>query len=63
MLARRGTVEARTVWEIRRAVYGLEESPRLWQEERQGSFQADMVLYILEESDASQTIRNASQNV
>eukprot|EP00975_Prorocentrum_lima_P052358 10972108-Prorocentrum_lima.AAC.1 len=34
MLARLGIVETGTVWDIKRAVYGLKESPRLWQEER-----------------------------
>eukprot|EP00975_Prorocentrum_lima_P022698 4778415-Prorocentrum_lima.AAC.1 len=34
MLARLGIVEAGSVWTIRRAVYGLKKSPRLWQEER-----------------------------
>eukprot|EP00975_Prorocentrum_lima_P046913 9807867-Prorocentrum_lima.AAC.1 len=35
MLARLGIVEAGIVWKIRRAVYGLKESPRLWQEGRE----------------------------
>eukprot|EP00975_Prorocentrum_lima_P016719 3544996-Prorocentrum_lima.AAC.1 len=34
MLARLGIVETGTVWKFRRAVYGLKERPRLWQEER-----------------------------
>eukprot|EP00975_Prorocentrum_lima_P061921 12882640-Prorocentrum_lima.AAC.1 len=29
-----GVVKPGSVWKIRRAVYGLKESPRLWQEER-----------------------------
>eukprot|EP00975_Prorocentrum_lima_P032112 6742660-Prorocentrum_lima.AAC.1 len=34
MLAIFGIVEAGTVWTIRRAVDGLKESPRLWQDKR-----------------------------
>eukprot|EP00975_Prorocentrum_lima_P033273 6982592-Prorocentrum_lima.AAC.1 len=30
----RDRVKAGTVWKIRKAVYGLKEGPRLWQEER-----------------------------
>eukprot|EP00975_Prorocentrum_lima_P059351 12442712-Prorocentrum_lima.AAC.1 len=33
-MARLEIVEAGAVWEIRRAVYGLKEGPRLWQEEK-----------------------------
>eukprot|EP00975_Prorocentrum_lima_P063716 12893222-Prorocentrum_lima.AAC.1 len=33
-LVRLGTVETGTMWKIRKAVYWLKESPRLWQEER-----------------------------
>eukprot|EP00975_Prorocentrum_lima_P038144 8021118-Prorocentrum_lima.AAC.1 len=41
-LARLGIVETGTVWKIRRVVYGLKESPRLWQEGREGPLQAHM---------------------
>eukprot|EP00975_Prorocentrum_lima_P058568 12283151-Prorocentrum_lima.AAC.1 len=34
ILSKLGIVKADTVWEIRKAVCGLKESPRLWQEER-----------------------------
>eukprot|EP00975_Prorocentrum_lima_P041838 8791337-Prorocentrum_lima.AAC.1 len=34
ILSKLGIVKAGTVWKIRRAVYGLNESPRLWREER-----------------------------
>eukprot|EP00975_Prorocentrum_lima_P028183 5924989-Prorocentrum_lima.AAC.1 len=34
MLGRLGIVEMGTAWLIQGAVYGLKESPRLWQEER-----------------------------
>eukprot|EP00975_Prorocentrum_lima_P012804 2711339-Prorocentrum_lima.AAC.1 len=34
MPARLGIVQTGTVWKIRRAVYGLKASPRLWHEER-----------------------------
>ena len=34
ILVKLGIVKPGTVWKIRRAVYGLKESPRLWQEER-----------------------------
>eukprot|EP00975_Prorocentrum_lima_P018639 3923556-Prorocentrum_lima.AAC.1 len=34
ILSNLGKVTAGTVWQIRRAVYGLKESPRLWREER-----------------------------
>eukprot|EP00975_Prorocentrum_lima_P040079 8419191-Prorocentrum_lima.AAC.1 len=44
ILARPGIVEAETVWTTRRAVYGLKESPRLWQGEREkGSLHAHTV--------------------
>eukprot|EP00975_Prorocentrum_lima_P067737 12916648-Prorocentrum_lima.AAC.1 len=34
ILARLGIFETGAAWQIRRAVHGLKESPRLWQEER-----------------------------
>eukprot|EP00975_Prorocentrum_lima_P070986 12935119-Prorocentrum_lima.AAC.1 len=34
MLTKLGVVKPGTAWEIRGAVYGLKQSPRLWQEER-----------------------------
>eukprot|EP00975_Prorocentrum_lima_P005517 1195822-Prorocentrum_lima.AAC.1 len=34
ILTKLGLVKPGTLWKIRRAVYGLEESPRLWQEKR-----------------------------
>eukprot|EP00975_Prorocentrum_lima_P061677 12881270-Prorocentrum_lima.AAC.1 len=34
ILLKLGIVTPGTIWKIRKAVYGLKESPRLWQEER-----------------------------
>eukprot|EP00975_Prorocentrum_lima_P070935 12934857-Prorocentrum_lima.AAC.1 len=34
ILSKLGIVKPGTIWKIRKAVYGLKESPRLWQEER-----------------------------
>eukprot|EP00975_Prorocentrum_lima_P059222 12417715-Prorocentrum_lima.AAC.1 len=35
MLTKLGLMKPGTAWEIRKAVYGLKASPRLWQEERE----------------------------
>ena len=34
VLVKMGVVQPNTVWQVRKAVYGLREAPRLWQEER-----------------------------
>eukprot|EP00975_Prorocentrum_lima_P049469 10347250-Prorocentrum_lima.AAC.1 len=34
VLLRLGIVKPGTIWEIQKAIHGLKESPRLWQEER-----------------------------
>eukprot|EP00975_Prorocentrum_lima_P017083 3618064-Prorocentrum_lima.AAC.1 len=57
ILAKLGFVKPGIVWKIRRAVYALKESPRLWQEERNRVLEE--LTWYSEESHACSTIQDA----